>query len=94
VAVALVIGLAVVWFGQAILLSRVMNRRGFHPLPWFMVPLLIGPAVWPLAFIEARSGPPAPVTLRSGKLGHGALDIFVLFEDDHVPIGSMQRFRG
>jgi hypothetical protein len=85
VAVALVIGLAVVWFGQAILLSRVMNRRGFHPLPWFMVPLLIGPAVWPLAFIEARSGPPAPVTLRSGKLGHGALDIFVLFEDDHVP---------
>ncbi|MGH2789054.1 MAG: hypothetical protein ACRDJV_14295 [Actinomycetota bacterium] len=83
--VVLVVGLAVVWFGQAIWLSRVMNGRGFHPLPWFMVPLLIGPAVWPLALIEALSGPPAPELLRRGKRGPGALDVFVLLEDDHVP---------
>jgi hypothetical protein len=85
VSVVLVVGVAVAWFGQAIWLSRVMNGRGFHPLPWFMILLLVGPAVWPLALIEALSGPPAPEMLRRGKRGPGALDIFVLFEDDHIP---------
>ena len=86
-AVALIFGLAVVWLGHAILISRVMNKRGFHPLPWFMVPLLLGPAVWPLALIEALSGPPAPELLRRGERGTGALDVIVLFEADHVPEG-------
>jgi hypothetical protein len=83
----LVVGLGVVWFGQALLLSRVMSRHGCHPLPWFMVPLLLGPAAWPLALIEALSGPPAPELLRRGERGPGALDVFVLFEADHVPEG-------
>lgn len=83
----LVVGLGVLWFGQAPWLSRVMSRRGFHPLPWFMVPLLVGPAVWPLALIEALSGPPARELLRRGERGPGALDVFVLFEADHVPEG-------
>lgn len=60
--VALVVALAVAWFGQAIWLSVVMNGRGFHPLPWFMVPLVIGPAVWPLALIEASA---AATAIRS-----------------------------
>lgn len=84
-AIALIIGLAVVWLGQATLLSWVMSRRGFHPLPWFAVSMLLGAAMWPLALVEALSGPPSPMTLRRGKLGDGALDVFVLFEDDHVP---------
>src|ERR671919_397191 len=52
-----------------------------------MVPLLLGPAVWPLALIEALSGPPAPELLRRGERGTGALDVIVLFEADHVPEG-------
>jgi hypothetical protein len=61
------------------------ERTRLPPLPWIMVSLLIGPVVWPLALIEALSGLPAPEMFRRGKRGSGALDIFVLFEDDHVP---------
>jgi hypothetical protein len=65
VSVALVVALAVAWFGQAIWLSLVMNGRGFSPLPWFIVPLVIGPAVWPLALIEASAAATAiPVPFR------------------------------
>ena len=81
----IVVGAAVLWLGQALGLSLLMSRLGFHPLPWFVVPLLIGPAVWPLALIEAVSGPPAPQVLHRGKSGSGRLDIFVLLGSDHVP---------
>jgi hypothetical protein len=84
-AALIVVGAGVLWLGQALGLSRVMSRRGFHPLPWFMVPLLLGPAVCPLALIEALTGPPPPELLRPGKRGSGALDVFVLFDADHVP---------
>jgi hypothetical protein len=84
-AALIAVGAGVLWLGQALGLSRVMSRRGFHPLPWFMVPLLLGPAVWLLALIEALTGPPPPELLRPGKRGSGALDVFVLFDADHVP---------
>ena len=84
--IALIIaGAASLWLGQAFALSRLMNRRGFHPLPWFMVPLLLGPAVWPLALFEVLSGPPASELLRRGKRRPGALDVVVFFESNHVP---------
>ena len=81
----IVVGAAVLWLGQALVLSLLMSRLGFHPLPWFVVPLLIGPAVWPLALIEAVSGPPAPQVLHRGKSGSGRLDIFVLLGSDRIP---------
>jgi hypothetical protein len=88
----MVIGLIVcgvaLWFGQAFGLSRLMNRHGFHPLPWFAVPLLIGPACWPLALLEAFSGPPGPEVVRGGRRGTGPLQVFELFvvlERDELP---------
>ena len=81
----IITGSGMLWLGQAVALSRLMNRRGFHPLPWFMVPILLGPAVWPFALFEAISGPPASELLRRGRRGSGALDVFVLFESDHLP---------
>lgn len=84
-AIALIAGAVILWLGQAFGLSRLMNRRGFHPLPWFVVPLLIGPAVWPLALREALSGPPRPELVRRGRRGPGSLNLFVLLERDELP---------
>ena len=53
------VALVVAWFGQTIWLSLVMNGRGSHPLP-----LSIGPAVWPLALIEASA---AATAIRSSN---------------------------
>jgi hypothetical protein len=64
--VGLVAAAAVLWVLQAVGLSRLMSRRGFHPLPWFAVSLLMGPAMWPLAVVELISGPPRPELLRRG----------------------------
>ncbi|MGH2750032.1 MAG: hypothetical protein ACRDK3_04040, partial [Actinomycetota bacterium] len=75
----------IVWFGQAFGLSRIMNRRGFHPLPWFAVGVLLGPVVWPLALLEAISGLPPPEQLRRGRPGSGAIDVFVVLDRDELP---------
>jgi hypothetical protein len=83
--IALIAGAVLVWFGQALGLSRLMNRRGFHPLPWFVVPLLMGPAVWPLALVEALSGPPRQKLVRRGSRGPGALNVFVVLDRDELP---------
>lgn len=83
--IALIAGAVILWFGQAFGLSRLMDRHGFHPLPWFVVPLLIGPAVWPLALLEVLSGPPRPELVRWGRRGPGSLNVFVLLERDELP---------
>ena len=83
--VVLMGGAAVVWVGQAIGLSRLMGRRGFHPLPWFAVSMLLGPAMWPLAVVELISGPPGPELLRRGSRGPGALEIGVVFGSNEIP---------
>lgn len=83
--IALVAGAVLVWFGQALGLSRLMNRRGFHPLPWFVVPLLMGPMVWPLALLEALSGQPRQELVRHGSRGPGPLNVFVVLDRDELP---------
>lgn len=80
--VMLIAGAAVIWVAQAAGLARLMSRRGFHPLPWFAVAILLGPALWPLAVIELVSGPPGPVLLRRGSGAQRA--IFVAFRDDEL----------
>jgi hypothetical protein len=57
---ALMIGVPVLWMGEAFAVSWAMSRRGFHPLSWCAVGFLLGPAVWPLALMEAVSGRPHP----------------------------------
>jgi hypothetical protein len=83
--VGLVAAAAVLWVLQAVGLSQLMSRRGFHPLPWFAVSLLMGPAMWPLAVVELISGPPRPELLRRGSRGRGALDIFVALASNELP---------
>lgn len=75
----------IVWLGQGFGLSRIMNRRGFHPLPWFAVGFLLGPVVWPLALLEAISGRPLPDLVRRGRPGRGAIDVFVVLDRDELP---------
>lgn len=86
--IVLIVGVSTLWVGLAIGLSRLMNRRGFHPLPWFFMPLLIGPASWPVALRTSQSGPPLPEVVRGGSRGTGSLDVFevfVLLERDELP---------
>lgn len=83
--VALVMAAATVWIAQAIGLSRLMSKRGFHPLPWFAVSMLLGPAMWPLALIEAITGPPGPELIRRGTRGTGSLDVLVAFPTNELP---------
>lgn len=86
--IVLIIGASTLWVGQAIGLSRLMNRRGFHPLPWFVVPFLIGPPSWLVALLRSLSGPPLPEVVRRGSRGTGSLDVFevfVLLERDELP---------
>jgi hypothetical protein len=78
----------VLWVGQAFALSRMMNRRGFHPVRWFVAPLLIGPACWLLTLLKAFSSPPVPKLVRRGSRRTTALGIFELFvvlESDEMP---------
>jgi hypothetical protein len=72
------------WVGQAIALSRLMERRGFRPLPWLIVLLLLGPVVWPLALLVILRGPPGPLVVRRGARGSGTLDVWVILESDRV----------
>jgi hypothetical protein len=89
----MVIGLIVcgvaVWGALAFGLSRLVNLRGFHPLPWFLVPLPIGPACWPSALLRALAGRPGPEVVREGSRGTGNLqvfDVFVVLERDEIPV--------
>jgi hypothetical protein len=86
--IVLIVGASALWVGQAIVLSRLMNRRGFHPLPWFVVPIVIGPPGWLVALLRSLSGPPLPEVVRRGRRGTGSLDVFdvfVLLERDELP---------
>lgn len=85
VIVAIVAGAGIAWLAQAAAVAAIMNRRGFHPLPWFAVAALIGPACWPLAVIEALSGPPRSEIVQRGMPGDGALDALVLLDRDALP---------
>jgi hypothetical protein len=75
VLVDLVACVLILWFGQAFALSQIMNGRGFHPLPWFAVASLLGPAMWPFALLEALSGPPPPDVIRPARPAAGAIDV-------------------
>ena len=86
--IVLIVGASALWLGQAIGLSRLMDRRGFHPLPWFVVPFLMGPPSWLVALVRSLSGPPLPEVVRRGSRGTGSLDVFevfVLLERDELP---------
>jgi hypothetical protein len=83
---ALVVGVLLLWLGQAFGLSRVMSGRGFHPLPWLALGFLLGPAVWPLALMEALSGPPSPeLVVRCGRSRPAGVDAFAPFDGDEFP---------
>lgn len=82
--VALVVASATLWVAQALGLSRLMSSRGFDPLPWLAMSLLLGPAMWPLAVIDLVSGSPEPVLLKRGERGEGTLDAFVAFDGDEL----------
>ncbi len=69
-----VIAIALAWLAQAVAAAMLMSRIGFHPLPWFALTLLLGPAMWP-ALVEARSGPAPRRLLRRGASGSGSLDL-------------------
>jgi hypothetical protein len=88
--VALVLAAATLWLGQAVGVARLMSRVGFHPLPWFAVAALLGPAMWPLAVVDLVSGLPRPVSLRRGGRGPGALDVFVAVTDEFPEQIAMQ----
>lgn len=75
----------IAWVLQAVGVSRAMRRRGFDVLPWFVTCLLLGPAAWPLAFAEVRTGLPGPVIVRWGTPSRGVIDVFVVLEADEVP---------
>lgn len=92
--VVLVAAAATSWVAQALALSRLMSRRGFDPLPWFAVSLLLGPAMWPLAVVDLVAGPPGPTLLRSGRRGAGELDVFVAFETDELSAAVAGQIRG
>jgi hypothetical protein len=86
--IVLIVGASILWVGQAIGLSRLMDRRGFHPLPWFIVPFLMGPPSWLVALLRSLSGPPLPEVVRRGSRGTGSLnvfEVFVLLERDELP---------
>jgi hypothetical protein len=72
------------WVGQAIALSRLMEKHGFHRLPWLIVLLFLGPVIWPLALLDLLSGPPQPLVVRRGARGPGTLDVWVILESDRV----------
>lgn len=72
------------WIGHAVALSRVMARRGFHPLPWTVVTLFLGPVTWPLAFAEAAAGLPHAEIVRRGRVRPG-LHVLVLLDRDELP---------
>lgn len=73
------------WLGEALLVRQVMSRRGFHPVPWLAVGLLLGPAVWPFAVIEIVSGLPTPKVIRRGRDRSTGMDVVVLFERNALP---------
>ncbi|HEV2756563.1 MAG TPA: hypothetical protein VG318_12405 [Actinomycetota bacterium] len=86
-------GVALAWVLQAVGLSRVMKRRGFDGLPWLVTPLVLGPAAWPLALSEVRRGLPRPEVVRWGTAGEGAIDVFVVLEDDALPPETVAQLR-
>ncbi|MGH2808482.1 MAG: hypothetical protein ACRDKT_14540 [Actinomycetota bacterium] len=73
------------WVAHAVALSALMSRRGFDRLAWFAVPLLMGPASWPLALVEGISGPPPALIVHRGRRHDGTLDVAVVLEHDRVP---------
>lgn len=88
--VGLVLAAAMLWLAQAVGVARLMSRAGFHPVPWFAVTALLGPAMWPLAIVDVVSGPPRPVVLRRGRRGPGTLDVFVAVTDEFPQQIGMQ----
>jgi hypothetical protein len=72
------------WVGQAFALSRLMERRGFHALPWLIVLLFLGPAMWPLALLDLLRGPPGPLVVRRGARGSGTHNVWVILEGDRL----------
>lgn len=91
--VALVIVVATLWIAQAFGLARLMSGRGFHPLPWLAVGLLLGPAMWPLAVVDLVTGPPGPVLVRGGRAGKGSLEAFVAFQRDALTDQAADQLR-
>jgi hypothetical protein len=84
-ATSFIVVIPVVWLSQALGLSLIMSRRGFHPLPWLAVSLLLGPAMWPLALAEAISGLPSPEVIRHGHRRQAGVDVFVVLHRNEFP---------
>ena len=73
---ALIVATPALWLAQAWWFSRVISRRGFNPLPWLAVGYFLGPAVWPLALIEALPKPPRPELVPYGRPRPDGFDVF------------------
>lgn len=82
--VDIIAGAVLAWVGQAVGLSRLMERCGFHRLPWLIVLLFLGPAMWPLALLDLLRGPPGPLVVRRGSPGSDTLDLWVVLQSDRV----------
>lgn len=91
--VSLIVGAAVLWVTHALAVAFLLDRRGFHRLPWLATSLLLGPAIWPLALIEIWSGPPRRELLRAGQARAEGIDVFVLFESNHAPDPTLRQIR-
>lgn len=86
------VGVPAAWVTHALVLSRVMSARGFHPLSWMVAALFLGPMVWPFALAEASSGAPYPEVVRRGGRRPG-LHVFVLLERDELPDALARQVR-
>lgn len=53
-------------------------------MPWAIVALVLGPALWPFALAEAAAGLPYPEVIRRGRTRPG-LRVLVLLDRDELP---------
>jgi hypothetical protein len=87
----LLLAVPFIWLIHAVAVAHLMDRQGFHPLSWFVLAVVMGPAVWPLAVAEAMVKPPVPTVVETGRRFRGPLNVAAFLADDDVPAAIRQR---